>query len=164
VPATVQAVLAARIDRVPPEEKHLLQTAAGIGMEVAFTLLQAVAGRPEETLRLGLLHIQGAVVIFDASLFPSPPSTFTHTLTLHPKSATMALLRWWPPAACRSSGGGGCTRASSRPSKRSHPPGSQSRSTAWRTMPCGARCGRRPCPTATRRVPGPTTAPRSARQ
>src|SRR4029434_3461690 len=28
VPATVQAVLAARIDRLPPEEKRLLQTAA----------------------------------------------------------------------------------------------------------------------------------------
>src|SRR5207247_5524886 len=27
VPATVQAVLAARIDRLPPEDKHLLQTA-----------------------------------------------------------------------------------------------------------------------------------------
>src|SRR6266545_6750295 len=34
VPATVQAVLAARIDRLPPEEKRLLQTAAVIGMEV----------------------------------------------------------------------------------------------------------------------------------
>src|SRR5207249_7023160 len=31
VPATVQAVLAARIDRLPPEEKQLLQTAAVIG-------------------------------------------------------------------------------------------------------------------------------------
>ena len=34
VPATVQAVLAARMDRLPPEEKHLLQTAAVIGHEV----------------------------------------------------------------------------------------------------------------------------------
>src|SRR5262249_45569674 len=34
VPATVQAVLAARIDRLPPEEKRLLQTAAVIGTEV----------------------------------------------------------------------------------------------------------------------------------
>ena len=31
VPTTVQAVLAARIDRLPPEEKRLLQTAAVIG-------------------------------------------------------------------------------------------------------------------------------------
>src|SRR5262249_46037460 len=34
VPATVQAVLAARIDRLPPEEKRLLQTAAVIGKDV----------------------------------------------------------------------------------------------------------------------------------
>ena len=36
VPATVQAVLAARIDRLPPEDKRLLQTAAVIGKDVPF--------------------------------------------------------------------------------------------------------------------------------
>ena len=41
VPATVQAVLTARIDRLPPEEKRLLQTAAVIGTEVPLALLQA---------------------------------------------------------------------------------------------------------------------------
>ena len=41
MPATVQAVLAARIDRLPPEEKRLLQTAAVIGKDVPFALLQA---------------------------------------------------------------------------------------------------------------------------
>jgi hypothetical protein len=43
VPATVQAVLAARMDRLLPEEKHLLQTAAVIGTEVSLPLLQAIA-------------------------------------------------------------------------------------------------------------------------
>jgi class 3 adenylate cyclase len=47
VPATVQAVLAARIDRLPPEDKRLLQTAAVIGTEVPLTLLQAIADMPE---------------------------------------------------------------------------------------------------------------------
>ena len=47
VPATVQAVLAARIDRLPPEEKRLLQTAAVIGTEVPLPLLQAIAEVPE---------------------------------------------------------------------------------------------------------------------
>src|SRR5262249_20362930 len=42
VPATVQAVLAARIDRLPPEDKRLLQCAAVIGKEVSFALLQAI--------------------------------------------------------------------------------------------------------------------------
>ena len=49
VPATVQAVLAARIDRLPLEEKQLLQTAAVIGTEVSLLLLQAIAELPEET-------------------------------------------------------------------------------------------------------------------
>ena len=39
VPATVQAVLAARIDRLPPEEKSLLQTAAVIGHEVPVSVV-----------------------------------------------------------------------------------------------------------------------------
>ena len=50
MPATVQAVLAARIDRLPPEEKHVLQTAAVIGTEVPLPLLQAIAELPEADL------------------------------------------------------------------------------------------------------------------
>ena len=51
MPATVQAVLAARIDRLPPEEKRLLQTAAVIGKDVPFALLQAIAELPEDELQ-----------------------------------------------------------------------------------------------------------------
>src|SRR4029453_1953600 len=53
MPATVQAVLAARIDRLPPEEKRLLQTAAVIGIEVPLPLLQAIAELPEDTVQRG---------------------------------------------------------------------------------------------------------------
>ncbi|HEX2184457.1 MAG TPA: hypothetical protein VHN78_03000, partial [Chloroflexota bacterium] len=52
VPATVQAVLAARIDRLSPDEKHLLQAAAVIGTNVPFPLLQAMAEVPEALLHL----------------------------------------------------------------------------------------------------------------
>ena len=51
LPPTVQAVLAARIDRLPPEEKRLLQTAAVIGMDVPVPLLQAIAELPEAALQ-----------------------------------------------------------------------------------------------------------------
>ena len=51
VPATVQAMLAARIDRLPPEDKRLLQVASVVGKDVPFALLQAVAELPEEALR-----------------------------------------------------------------------------------------------------------------
>src|SRR5262249_41749876 len=56
VPATVQAVLTARIDRLPPEEKRLLQTAAVIGTDVPLALLQALAEGTDEALRVGLAH------------------------------------------------------------------------------------------------------------
>jgi hypothetical protein len=53
VPATVQAVLAARIDRLPPEEKRLLQTAAVIGTAVPLPLVQALAELPEDAVQRG---------------------------------------------------------------------------------------------------------------
>jgi predicted ATPase len=81
VPATVQAVLAARIDRLPPEEKRLLQTAAVIGTEVPFPLLQAIAEVPEEVLHRGLAHLQAAEFLYETRLFPEREYTFKHALT-----------------------------------------------------------------------------------
>jgi predicted ATPase len=81
VPATVQAVLAARIDRLPPEEKRLLQTAAVIGMEVPLPLLQAIAELPEETLYRCLTHLQAAEFLYETRLFPEHAYTFKHALT-----------------------------------------------------------------------------------
>jgi class 3 adenylate cyclase/tetratricopeptide (TPR) repeat protein len=81
VPATVQAVLAARIDRLPPEDKRLLQTAAVIGVEVPFALLQAIAALPEADLHRGLAHLQAAEFLYEASLFPELVYTFKHALT-----------------------------------------------------------------------------------
>jgi tetratricopeptide (TPR) repeat protein len=81
VPATVQAVLAARIDRLAPAEKRLLQAAAVVGDEVGFGLLQAIAEEPEETLRTGLAHLQGAEFLYETQLFPDLQYTFKHALT-----------------------------------------------------------------------------------
>ena len=81
VPATVQAVLAARIDRLPPEEKRLLQTASVIGTEVPFALLQAIVELSEEELRRGLGHLQAAEFLYETSLFPELEYTFKHALT-----------------------------------------------------------------------------------
>src|SRR6266849_6245799 len=65
VPATVQAVLTARIDLLPPEEKRLLQTAAVIGTEVPLPLLQTIAELPEEVLHRGLAHLQAAEFLYE---------------------------------------------------------------------------------------------------
>jgi tetratricopeptide (TPR) repeat protein len=81
VPPTVQAVLAARIDRLPQEEKRLVQTAAVIGTEVPLALLQAIAEMSEEALYQGLTHLQAAEFLYETSLFPERVYTFKHALT-----------------------------------------------------------------------------------
>ena len=81
VPATVQAILAARIDRLPALEKRLLQSASVIGKDVPLALLQALEEMPEEELRRGLAHLQSAEFIYETSLFPDLEYTFKHALT-----------------------------------------------------------------------------------
>jgi class 3 adenylate cyclase/DNA-binding winged helix-turn-helix (wHTH) protein/tetratricopeptide (TPR) repeat protein len=81
VPDTVQAVLAARMDQLPPEEKRLLQVSAVIGMDVSVPLLQAVAEVSEEALSRGLAHLQAVEFLYETRLFPDHTYTFTHALT-----------------------------------------------------------------------------------
>jgi predicted ATPase len=81
VPATVQAILAARIDRLPLEAKTLLQTAAVIGKDVPHPLLRGVAGLGDEQLQSGLAHLQAGEFLYEASLFPDLEYTFKHALT-----------------------------------------------------------------------------------
>ena len=81
VPATVQAVLAARIDRLPLEEKRLLQSAAVIGKDVPFVLLLAIADDNDEAVRRGLMNLQSTEFLYETSLFSDPEYTFKHALT-----------------------------------------------------------------------------------
>jgi class 3 adenylate cyclase/tetratricopeptide (TPR) repeat protein len=81
VPPTVQAVLAARIDRLPPAEKSLLQTASVIGKDVSFPVLKAITDLPEGELRARLGDLQTSAFLHEVSLFPEVEYTFTHTLT-----------------------------------------------------------------------------------
>jgi DNA-binding NtrC family response regulator/tetratricopeptide (TPR) repeat protein/class 3 adenylate cyclase len=81
IPPTVQAVLAARIDRLPSEAKCLLQTAAVIGKDAPVHILQAIADLPEESLHQGLAGLQAAEFLYETSLFPEREYTFKHALT-----------------------------------------------------------------------------------
>jgi hypothetical protein len=81
IPANVQTVLAARIDRLPPTERRLLQTAAVIGTEVPVPLLQAIAELPEMGMHDGLRHLQAAEFLYESRLFPEHTYTFKHALT-----------------------------------------------------------------------------------
>jgi predicted ATPase len=81
VPVTVQAVLAARIDRLPPEAKVILQSAAVLGRDVPFALLQRIVELSEEELRHGLAILQAAEFLYETRLFPEREYTFKHALT-----------------------------------------------------------------------------------
>jgi predicted ATPase/class 3 adenylate cyclase len=81
VPATVQAVLAARIDRLPPGDKALLQTASVIGKDVPLGLLQAIAELAGEELHAAIGRLQTAEFLYEVSIFPDLEYTFKHALT-----------------------------------------------------------------------------------
>src|SRR5881296_841735 len=81
VPATVQAVLAARIDRLSPEDRALLQMAAAIGKDVPLALLRAVADLPEEVLRAALSRLQGSEFLYGTKIVPGPEFAFKHALS-----------------------------------------------------------------------------------
>ncbi|HEV8438900.1 MAG TPA: sigma 54-interacting transcriptional regulator [Methylomirabilota bacterium] len=81
VPATVEEVLAARIDRLGPEDKRLLQSASVIGKDFSLSLLQAVVDLPEDEVRRTLARLHGADFLHEAGSFPKLEYTFRHALT-----------------------------------------------------------------------------------
>jgi len=81
IPATVQAVLAARIDRLSAEQKSVLQTASMIGEEVPAELLQPICGLSPERINAVLAELQGAEFLYQTRLLPEPQYTFKHALT-----------------------------------------------------------------------------------
>src|SRR2546428_2749490 len=81
MPATVQAILATRIDRLRPELKRLLQAAAVVGKDVPVTLLAPVAEMADEALHAALGELQTAELLYEARLFPDLEYTFKHALT-----------------------------------------------------------------------------------
>jgi transcriptional regulator with AAA-type ATPase domain/tetratricopeptide (TPR) repeat protein len=81
VPATVYEVLAARIDRLPPEEKSLLHYASVLGKEVSAAVLSGIAGVPAAGLGPGLAHLREAEFLYETGDLLGPEFTFTHALT-----------------------------------------------------------------------------------
>ncbi len=89
VPATVQAVLAARIDRLPHDEKLLLQSSAVVGSDVPQALLEAIVGLPAESVARALASLQSAGFLYEASLFPDVVYRFKSALTRDVASASL---------------------------------------------------------------------------
>src|SRR5262249_27399697 len=81
VTPTIHAVLSARIDRLPPEDKHLLQVASVVGKDVPFPLLQAIADLSDEALPARLDSPQSAELLYETGLYPDIVYSFKHALT-----------------------------------------------------------------------------------
>jgi len=82
IPLTVQAVLSARIDRLPPAEKELLQTLAVIGKDLPLELVKRVTGTNEAQLAPILTDLQAGEFIYEQPSIAGPEYTFKHALTL----------------------------------------------------------------------------------
>src|SRR5262245_31070885 len=81
IPATAQAIIAARIDRLSPEHKRLLQAASVIGKDVPLALLHAITDQDEGALGNGLRELQATEFLYEIRLFPDAEYTFKHALT-----------------------------------------------------------------------------------
>ncbi len=81
IPASVQAVVASRVDRLPPSQRSLLQVASVIGREVSFDLLRQVAGVLEDRLRADLAGLTSAEFLYEIVLPAAIEYVFKHALT-----------------------------------------------------------------------------------
>ncbi|MBP0621186.1 adenylate/guanylate cyclase domain-containing protein [Cupriavidus consociatus] len=89
IPTTVQAVLAARIDRLPRAEKDLLQSLAVVGKEFSLSLIERVIGQPEDILRPLLARLEASEFIYEQPAFPDIEYTFKHALTQEVAGSTL---------------------------------------------------------------------------
>jgi class 3 adenylate cyclase/tetratricopeptide (TPR) repeat protein len=81
IPDRVQAVVAARIDRLPEDRKTFLQASAVIGKDLPFPLLQAVAAVPADQLMGNLADLEEKQFLRTTSLYPDLAYAFRHSLT-----------------------------------------------------------------------------------
>jgi adenylate cyclase len=81
LPSTVNAVLSARIDRLPEREKQLLQIASVVGRSFSEAVMRRVAELPDEDLSAGLRALVGAEFIHEEALYPELEFAFKHPLT-----------------------------------------------------------------------------------
>jgi class 3 adenylate cyclase len=78
LPGTVQAVLAARIDRLSEREKQVLQTASVIGRVFPCDVLEAVT--KDADVAPALQALMDAELVYEESVYPEPEYSFKHAL------------------------------------------------------------------------------------
>ncbi|MBV8358654.1 MAG: hypothetical protein JO189_12050, partial [Deltaproteobacteria bacterium] len=80
IPPTVQGILAARIDRLPPDEKDLLQLVAVIGNEFNLTVVRALSGKSDYAMNRVLNNLQVAEFVYEQPAAGDVEYTFKHAL------------------------------------------------------------------------------------
>ncbi len=81
VPVTVQAILAARIDRLDPGAKQLLQVASVVGKEISGRALGLTAGLGAAEIDPALCELIEAGFLYEAEIYPRRVLAFRHPLT-----------------------------------------------------------------------------------
>ena len=81
LPATVQALLSARIDRLPEREKHLLQQASVIGRTFQARVLARICALDTPAFEAAMRALREAEFVLETALYPQVEYTFKHPLT-----------------------------------------------------------------------------------
>jgi class 3 adenylate cyclase len=152
IPATVQAVLAARIDRLAPEDKRVLQAAAVIGKDLPFALLQAIADMPDAICAADWRDFKRRS---SSTRRSSSPTSNTHS--------SMRSRRRSRTGASRASAARRSTPTSSRRSSECQATACVNTPSGWPTTPSAARRGTRPPHTCSRPACGRSSAARIGR-
>src|SRR6266403_1905662 len=82
LPTTVQAVVAARIDRLDEGAKQVLEIASVVGREISIAILDIVAGLPQTDLSEAIGHLRRAELLYDVPPFERRLLAFRHPLIL----------------------------------------------------------------------------------
>ena len=80
LPSTVQAVVAARIDRLEENAKKVLEIASVVGREISTSILDAVAGLAPPELSEAAQHLRQAELLYDVPPFEQRLLAFRHPL------------------------------------------------------------------------------------
>jgi class 3 adenylate cyclase/tetratricopeptide (TPR) repeat protein len=80
LPPTVQAVVAARIDRLPENSKQVLEIASVVGREISISILDFVTGLTPSELSEAIQQLRQAELLYDVPPFEQRLLAFRHPL------------------------------------------------------------------------------------
>jgi adenylate cyclase len=80
LPSTVQAVIAARIDRLDPRAKEVLEIASVVGREISQAILDTVSGFSQVELMGAVRNLRRAQLLYDVPPFEQRLLAFRHPL------------------------------------------------------------------------------------